>query len=135
MKHQLNINRRKFVGRLWIGVGSLALGTTLLPKILKGNERSKEPGQPANPAGSKEYHVSVTGIDSNPGTISKTFLTISRAAEVAQPGDTVTVHQGIFREGINPPRGGMSDDKRIVYQAAAGEQVIIKVSEVVKGWQ
>ncbi len=135
MKHPFNINRRKYVGRLGLGVGSLALGTTLLPKILKGNIRSKEPGQPANPGGFKEYHVSVTGIDSNPGTISLPFLTISGAAELAQAGDTITVHQGIYREGINPPRGGMSNDKRIVYQAAAGEKVIIRGSEVVKGWQ
>jgi len=135
LKHRKHINRRKFVGRLGIGVGSVALGITLLPKILKGNKRSKEAGQLANPAGSKEYHVSVTGIDTNPGTISKPFKTISRAAEVSQPGDTITVHRGIFRERINPPRGGMSNNKRIVYQAAEGEQVIIKGSEVVKGWQ
>ncbi len=135
MKHRFNINRRKFVGRLGLGVGSLALCTILPPNILKGNKRNKEAGQLANPAGSKEYHVSVTGIDTNPGTISKPFKTISRAAEVAQSGDTITVHQGIFRERINPPRGGISKNRRIVYQAALGEQVIIKGSEVVKGWK
>ena len=41
---------------------------------------------------------------------------------------------GIYRERINPPRGGESDAKRIVYQAAAGEKVEIKGSEVVKNW-
>ena len=60
--------------------------------------------------------------------------TIQRAAELAQPGDTITVHAGVYRERINPPRGGESDAKRIVYQAAPGEQVEIKGSEVVKGW-
>jgi alpha-N-arabinofuranosidase len=45
------------------------------------------------------------------------------------------VHKGVYRERINPPRGGISDDKRIVYQAAAGEKVIIKGSEVINGWQ
>ncbi len=33
-----------------------------------------------------------------------------------------------------PPRGGQSDTKRIVYQAAPGEKVEIKGSEVVKHW-
>jgi alpha-N-arabinofuranosidase len=44
------------------------------------------------------------------------------------------VHEGIYREEISPPRGGTSDDKRIVYQAAPGETVEIRGSEVVKGW-
>ena len=38
-------------------------------------------------------------------------------------------------KGVNPPRGGLSDSKRIVYQAAEGERVVIKGSEVVKNWK
>jgi len=83
----------------------------------------------------KDYHVSTTGLDDNLGTQSKPFKTISAAAAIAQPEDVVTVHEGIYRERIKPPRGGTSDDKRIVYQAADGEKVVIKGSEVVKGWQ
>ncbi len=82
-----------------------------------------------------EYHVATAGLDSNPGTRSKPFKTISAAAAIAQPGDVVTVHEGVYRERINPPREGTSDKKRIVYQAAAGEKVVIKGSEVVKGWK
>ena len=62
------------------------------------------------------------------------FRTIQRAAELAQPGDVITVHEGVYRERINPPRGGESDAQRIVYQAAPGEKVEIKGSEVVKNW-
>ncbi len=51
------------------------------------------------------------------------------------PGDTITVHKGVYRERINPPRGGESDAKRITYQAAKGEKVVIKGSEVIKGWK
>ena len=82
-----------------------------------------------------EYHVSTSGLDDNPGTESKPFKTIMAAAHVAQPGDTITVGEGTYRESINPPRGGTSDAKRIVYQAAPGENVVIKGSEVIKGWQ
>ena len=60
--------------------------------------------------------------------------TIQRAADLAQPGDVVTVHEGVYRERISPPRGGEFDAKRIVYQAAAGEKVEIKGSEAVKNW-
>ena len=60
--------------------------------------------------------------------------TISAAAELAQPGDNVIVHEGIYREEVNPPRGGLSDAERIVYTAAPGAKVVIKGSEPVKGW-
>jgi len=86
-------------------------------------------------ASAKEYHVSTTGLDGDPGSRSKPFKTISAAAEIAQPGDTITVREGVYRERVNPPRGGTSDEKRIVYQAASGEKVVIKGSEIIKGWE
>lgn len=83
----------------------------------------------------REYHVSVKGDDGNPGgSASEPLRTIQAAAMLAQPGDTVTVHEGIYRERVNPPRGGESNAKRIVYQAAPGENVAIKGSEVIKEW-
>src|SRR6478609_8053173 len=81
-----------------------------------------------------EFHIATSGTDSNPGTQAAPFRTIQRAANVAQAGDVITVHQGIYRERVNPPRGGESDTKRIVYQAAPGEAVEIRGSEVVKNW-
>ena len=83
----------------------------------------------------KEYHVSVQGCDTNNGSASEPLKTISAAAQVAQPGDVITVHEGTYRERINPPRGGTSNTKRITYQAAKGEKVVIKGSEVVSGWK
>ncbi|HEX5153184.1 MAG TPA: DUF1565 domain-containing protein [Parafilimonas sp.] len=83
----------------------------------------------------KEYHVSVKGDDANDGSVSKPFKTIMAAANVAMPGDVITVHAGVYREQIIPPRGGNSDDERIVYQAAKGEKVEIKGSEIIKGWK
>ncbi|MEN8228999.1 MAG: right-handed parallel beta-helix repeat-containing protein [Bacteroidota bacterium] len=83
----------------------------------------------------KEYHVSREGDDLNKGSSMSPFRTISKAAEVAQPGDVITVHEGIYRERVNPPRGGSSDQHRIVYQAAEGEKVEIKGSEVISGWE
>lgn len=82
-----------------------------------------------------EYHVSSNGSNDNPGTKSKPFKTISAAAAVAQPGDTITVYEGIYRERINPPRGGISETERITFRAAKGEKVIIKGSEEMKGWK
>ena len=74
----------------------------------------------------KEYHVSVSGNDKNDGSPYKPFRTINFSAQLAQPGDLITVHSGTYREWINPARGGESDSKRIVYRAAANEIVEIK---------
>jgi alpha-N-arabinofuranosidase len=81
-----------------------------------------------------EIHVAIDGKDSNPGTRTAPLRTIQRAADLARPGDVVTVHAGVYRERIDPPRGGESDAKRITYQAAPGEKVVIKGSEVVGNW-
>ena len=82
-----------------------------------------------------EFHVSPAGNDANAGTSSAMLRTISEGARRAQPGDTVTVHAGTYRERINPPRGGTSDNCRIIYQAAPGDQVIITGSDPAKGWE
>ncbi len=82
----------------------------------------------------REFHVTVTGNDFNPGTKKAPFRTIQHAADLAQPGDVITVHAGVYRERVNPPRGGVSDRKRIVYRAAPGETVEIKGSEVIDNW-
>ena len=83
----------------------------------------------------KEYHVSVKGKDTNDGSSSAPFQSISKAVEHAFPGDIITVHEGIYREWINPLRGGESNSKRIVYRAAPGEKVEIKGSEEITGWK
>lgn len=83
----------------------------------------------------REFHVSTDGNDGNEGSPSKPFRSISAAARAAQPGDVITIHAGTYRERVTPPRGGDSDSRRIVYQAAKGETVFIKGSEVVRDWQ
>lgn len=84
--------------------------------------------------GATEFHVSMRGDDGNAGTAERPFRTISAAARVAQPGDVITVHEGVYRERVTPPRGGTSDSQRITYQGAAGETVVISGSEVIHGW-
>ena len=81
------------------------------------------------------YHVSVDGNDINDGTALMPLKTISAAAQLAMPGDTIVVHEGVYREEVNPPRGGSSDTKRITFMAAEGEKVEIKGSERITGWE
>lgn len=81
-----------------------------------------------------EYHVSKLGSNNNPGTINAPFLTIQKAADLMVPGDKAIVHEGVYREWVKPRCGGLSDSNRITYEAASGEKVIIKGSEVVSDW-
>jgi len=80
------------------------------------------------------FHVALNGRDANAGTPAAPFRTIQHAADLAQPGDVITVHAGIYRERVSPPRGGTSDEVRIVYEAAPGEKVEITGAEEVKNW-
>lgn len=83
----------------------------------------------------KIYHVAKNGSDKNPGTQEAPFLTIQHAADLAAAGDQVIVHEGEYREWVKPRFGGLSDDCRIIYEAARGERVVIKGSEQITGWE
>ena len=83
----------------------------------------------------REIHVAKTGSDSASGSQASPFLSINKAASIAQPGDAVTVHAGTYREWIKPPRGGTGDSSRITYCAATGEKVLVKGSEHITSWK
>ncbi len=70
----------------------------------------------------REIHVRQTGSDSASGSAEQPFLTINKAASVAQPGDTVLVHSGTYREWVKRIRGGTGENTRITYRAAPGEE-------------
>jgi hypothetical protein len=79
-------------------------------------------------------HVAITGSDGADGSADTPLRTINAAAAMARPGDTVRVHEGEYREWVAPVRGGLSDQRRITYEAAAGERVVIKGSERITDW-
>ena len=67
--------------------------------------------------------------DSNPGTEARPLRTINAAAQLAEPGDTVLVSAGVYRERVVPSRGG-SAEAPVVYQAVPGQRVEVKGSEM-----
>jgi alpha-N-arabinofuranosidase len=80
-------------------------------------------------------HVAPDGEDSAAGTPAAPLRTIREAARRAQPGDTILIHAGTYRERIDPPRGGESPERMITYCAAGDGVVEIKGSEVLAGWE
>jgi hypothetical protein len=87
------------------------------------------------PLSAKTWYVSDKGLDNSAGNRTYPFKTISKGAEVAQPGDTVFVLAGIYRERVSPPRGGEAG-KPIVYFGEPGKRVYIKGTDVYEGpWE
>jgi hypothetical protein len=79
------------------------------------------------------YHVAQShpaASDGNPGTEAQPFATIGRAADLLQPGEKVVVHAGVYRECVCPARGGEGPNRMIAYEAAPGESVILRGSEL-----
>src|SRR6058998_3854299 len=79
------------------------------------------------------YYVSISGVDSNAGSLAKPFRTIQRAANLAESGDTVLVRGGTYRETVRPLRSG-SGSSPIQFKAYNGEKVTVSGADVVDGW-
>jgi len=80
------------------------------------------------------YHVNAaTGDDANTGDAADPFATISMAASVASYGDTIIVHDGIYRESIEFNTSGY-DGSPITLRAADGETPILSGADEVTGW-
>lgn len=80
----------------------------------------------------REWHVSqeeLPGIDSGAQVRS-----ISEAISRLQPGDTATVHGGVYREQVTVDRSG-TQDKPITIRAATGEFVVVTGADRLSRWQ
>ena len=84
------------------------------------------------------YHVSQkapAAADTNAGTAEAPLLTIAAALKKLQPGDRVTIHAGVYREFLEFKAKATDWTEPTVVAAAPGEEVVIKGSDVVTGWQ
>jgi len=79
----------------------------------------------------KTWHVSgetLTGIEQQ-----EQVRTIAQAAALAEPGDTVIIHSGIYREAVEIEKSGLPDNP-ITFQAAAGAGVIMTGADRISEW-
>ncbi|MDA0813215.1 MAG: right-handed parallel beta-helix repeat-containing protein [Verrucomicrobia bacterium] len=89
----------------------------------------------ALPLDARTIVVATDGSDDGEGSDTAPFRTLSRAAEVAMPGDTILVRPGVYRERVTPPRGG-EPGRPITYHAESLGTVFIRGSEAwTPDWQ
>lgn len=75
------------------------------------------------------YTVSPEGSDDAPGTDDEPFATIQHGIEVLEPGDTLLVRGGTYREQVELPYAEMTrgtPDAPITVEAAPGERPVIE---------
>ncbi len=89
---------------------------------------------PATPCLSAEYHVNVElGDDKNPGDPHKPLKSITKASTLAQPGDTVIIHPGVYHEQVDGGRSGESG-RPITYKGVSADSVILRGAVRVTDW-
>jgi parallel beta-helix repeat protein len=104
----------------WIGPG-LMVPTAALQVLQK-------------PVARRELFVDASrGREDGDGSQAKPFKTIQQAADVAGPGDTVTVMPGVYRESVTMPRSGRKDAP-IVFQSSPEGVVTIEGADPFSGF-
>lgn len=83
--------------------------------------------QPAAATGNTWWVDATLGDDQAAGSEAEPFRTIGAGASAAQPGDTVRVRPGVYRETVVPPRGGT--DGAPIWFLADGSGVVVDGSE------
>ena len=80
------------------------------------------------------WYVSPSGSDDAGGSsLGAPFRTIQRAADAANPGDTVLVRGGTYRETVTPRRSGTASAP-ITFKPYNGERVTVSGADPVTGW-
>ncbi|MBP3900826.1 MAG: DUF1565 domain-containing protein, partial [Blautia sp.] len=79
------------------------------------------------------YVNASAGFDGN-GTAQMPYKTIGEAAKAAVPGDVVLVAPGVYREYVDPKRGG-TEDARIEYRSTEPLGAVITGAERITSWE
>ncbi|MBO4395385.1 MAG: right-handed parallel beta-helix repeat-containing protein [Eubacterium sp.] len=81
-----------------------------------------------------DYYVNANAFRSGDGDRNRPFKTISEAAGIACPGDTVFVAPGVYREYVNPANAG-TENARISYISEKQGEAVITGAEKVSDWE
>lgn len=79
-------------------------------------------------------YVNVNAAPGGDGSEEKPFRKINDAARLAEPGDTVLVAPGVYRENVDPVNAGTCD-KRITYVSTEPLGAVITGAERITSWE
>ncbi len=83
----------------------------------------------------RTLHVNVkNGSDTNSGSEASPFKTVGHAANTAQPGDTVLIHEGVYHEQILGGNSG-TEQAPIIFQGINRTGVVFQGSVHVSDWE
>ena len=72
--------------------------------------------------------------DDNAGSADAPLATISAGVDRLEPGDTLRIAGGVYRESVDVDVSGTAD-RPVTIEAVDGEHVVISGAELVTGWQ
>jgi hypothetical protein len=105
----------------WIGPGLMNADKVM--KVLR------------QPLSKRELFVDIAkGRDDQDGSLERPYKTIVHAAEVAGPGDTVTLMPGTYRESVQLTRSGR-EDAPITFRASSQGPVIFDGTDPISGFE
>ena len=82
----------------------------------------------------KDVYVSTSGSDTNSGTYESPYRTLAKAVSVMSAGDVCIIRGGIYEEELNINKNG-TQSANLTFKAAQGEDVQIKATSKLSGWQ
>jgi len=71
--------------------------------------------------------------DAGDGSADKPFVTIKKAADIADAGDMVLIHEGEYHETVRPLGSGKSPTEMLCFKGEEGAKVVITGAEILKG--
>lgn len=108
---QRNFRLRKGSPAIEAGKGGVTIGALTYPQVYYVDP--KHPAASDNPG---------WGYPAVP------LASLSKACALAQPGETVILRGGVYRQSLRPARSG------VTFRAMPGEQVVISDADVLDGW-
>ncbi|MDO6760449.1 right-handed parallel beta-helix repeat-containing protein [Tamlana sp. 2_MG-2023] len=81
----------------------------------------------------KDIYVAKNGKNTNNGTFGAPYLTISKAASIANAGDVVIIRGGTYWETVTPKNSG-SPGNPIIFKSYQNEKVIVSAMQLLDNW-
>lgn len=97
--------------------------TTAPPTTTTPTTRPEAPTTTVQPT---ELHVDPDGSDENAGTAEEPWETLSYAIAQLKAGDTLIVHDGVYREQVRVDVASGTDEEPVLVRAADGSEPVIE---------